>query len=293
MAKKDINKSDIMNEQCFLLYLDRLTDLAINTFEWVNLPAEIDERFLEYHLFLDGYILFLYDDIVNKYVVSKTTIGGRWNIYDTPIERVAYTNNGIQWQCDNQNSVIIYNNRIRTDTQQVAIYYAKKLTEIERTMDVNLMHTITPYIVGCDEKRRLTIKNMFNKVFNKEPVIIGTKDIEDFAKNLQVFNLNTKFQGLELNELKKQIFNEYLTCIGVPNVTVNKKERLVSDEVERNQGGVIAQQLTRLNTRKEACKKINEMFGLNIDVRYKEMETDETGGVDDGRIHNTGTNNIN
>lgn len=288
MAKKDVTKASMNNNITYLLYLDRLTDLAVNTFEWVNLPEGVDERFLEYHLFTDGYILFLYDEIVDKYVVTKSTLGGEWDIYDIPKDRVGYTNNGINWNVNNQNSVIIWNNRIHTDTQNVAMYYANKLTDIERTIDVNLIHSITPYIVGCNEKQKLTIKNMFNKIFNKEPLIIGTPDIQEIAKSLQVFNLNTKFQGLELNELKKQIFNEYLTYIGVPNVSINKKERLVSDEVERNQGGVIAQQLTRLNARKEACKAINNMFGLNIDVRYKEME--QTGGVDVGGIYNTGEN---
>lgn len=289
MPKKDINKSDMENVITLNLYQDRLTDLAINRFEWINLPPEIDERFLEYQLFINGYILFFKDEIVDKYAVAKCTLGQQWNIYDIPTERIAYSNNGIMWNRNNKDSVIIFNNRIWSNTVDVANFYAQKLTNIERTMDVNLMHTVTPYIIGCDEKQRLSFKNLFNKVFNKEPVIYGARNLTELDKSFKLFNTNTKFMGIELNELKKQIFNEYLTCIGIPNLTVNKKERLVSDEVERNQGGVIAQQFTGLNTRKRACEQINNIFGLNVDVQYREMESEEK---EDGRIHDTNTDDI-
>lgn len=74
----------------------------------------------------------------------------------------------------------------------------------------------------------------------------------------------------KLYTLKTQIWNEALTYLGITNTNVTKKERLISDEVNRNMGGVLANRYSRLNTRRMACEEINRMFGLNMDVDYRE-----------------------
>ena len=91
----------------------------------------------------------------------------------------------------------------------------------------------------------------------------------------------------KIYQLKIQYWNEALTYLGISNLNVQKKERLVADEVVRSQGGTIASRYSRLEARREACRKINVMFGLNIDVDYREdfreaddeiMFTGATGG---------------
>ena len=74
-----------------------------------------------------------------------------------------------------------------------------------------------------------------------------------------------------------QIWNEALTYLGISNISYQKKERLVSDEVIRNMGGTIASRYTRLEIRREACEKIKKLFGVEIEVDYREdfRETDD------------------
>ena len=76
--------------------------------------------------------------------------------------------------------------------------------------------------------------------------------------------------GDKLYQLKTQYWNEALTYLGISNLNMQKKERLVSDEVSRSQGGVIASRYSRLEARRQAAQKINDMFGLNIEVDYRE-----------------------
>ena len=45
---------------------------------------------------------------------------------------------------------------------------------------------------------------------------------------------------------------------------------MITDEVTRNQGGVIASRYSRLEARRQACEQINKMFGLNIWCDYRE-----------------------
>ena len=52
---------------------------------------------------------------------------------------------------------------------------------------------------------------------------------------------------------------------------------MVTDEVIRNMGGTIASRYSRLEMRRQACEKINEMFGLDIwcDYRADYREADD------------------
>lgn len=61
-----------------------------------------------------------------------------------------------------------------------------------------------------------------------------------------------------------------MTYLGISNINVVKKERMITDEVTRNQGGTVASRYSRLESRRQACKQINEMFNLNIWVDYRE-----------------------
>ena len=45
---------------------------------------------------------------------------------------------------------------------------------------------------------------------------------------------------------------------------------MITDEVQRNQGGTIASRYSRLESRRQAAEKINDMFGTNITVSYRE-----------------------
>ena len=74
----------------------------------------------------------------------------------------------------------------------------------------------------------------------------------------------------KLTELKSQVWNEALTYLGISNVNIQKKERLITDEVARTQGGTIASRYSRLESRRQAAEKINDMFGLDITVDFRE-----------------------
>ena len=87
-------------------------------------------------------------------------------------------------------------------------------------------------------------------------------------------NTNAPFVSLDLNNLKRQIWNEALTFFGVSNSNTEKKERQIGLEVSSNLGGVMAQRYIMLNSRRQAAEKINKMFGTNIKVNFRqEFET--------------------
>lgn len=267
--KKDSQfwESAYMNNRTYLQYYNRLTELAISMFEWQNLPETVDPRFLEMCLFGDGMCVFFQDEVLG-YLSLQCMIGGKLNVYRIPMERRAYATNGYQRDLDETNSVIIFNNYLHTNSLLDVEMFSKRLYNLDRAIDVNANAQKTPVLIQCDESQRLTMKNLYKQYEGNEPFIFGSKGLD--ANGLKVLQTGAPYVADKLYELKTQIWNEALTYLGISNINVVKKERMITDEVTRNQGGTVASRYSRLESRRQACKQINEMFGLDIWVEYRE-----------------------
>jgi hypothetical protein len=267
--KRDLQfcESAYMNNRTYLQYYNRLTELAISMFEWQNLPKTIDQRFLEMCLFCDGMCVFFQDEVLG-YLSLQCRIGGKLNVYRIPMERRAYATNGYQRELDGTNSVIIFNNYLHTNSMLDVEMFSKRLYNLDRAIDVNANAQKTPVLIQCDESQRLTMKNLYKQYEGNEPFIFGSKGLD--ANGLKVLQTGAPYVADKLYELKTQIWNEALTYLGISNINVVKKERMITDEVTRNQGGTVASRYSRLESRRQACKQINEMFGLDIWVNYRE-----------------------
>lgn len=249
-------------------YHDRLMELAMSMFEWRNLPESIDERFLELTLFQDGQAVFFRDDELEDYLCLQVACNGGFNVYRIPLRRRAYAVNGYQQNLTIDNSVIIYNNMLRKNSERMVWIFAEKLAELDQTIIVNCKAQKTPVLVRAEETQRLTLVNTYQQYDGNSPVIYGDKNLD--LSGLSVLKTDAPFVADKLYTLKTQIWNEALTYLGISNLNVQKKERMVSDEVIRNQGGTIASRYSRLNARRKACDEINEMFGLNISCDFRE-----------------------
>ena len=267
--KRDLQfcESAYMNNRTYLQYYNRLTELAISMFEWQNLPETVDQRFLEMCLFGDGMCVFFQDEVLG-YLSLQCMIGGKLNVYRIPMERKAYATNGYQRELDGTNSVIIFNNYLHTNSMLDVEMFSKRLYNLDRAIDVNANAQKTPVLIQCDESQRLTMKNLYKQYEGNEPFIFGSKGLD--ANGLKVLQTGAPYVADKLYELKTQIWNEALTYLGISNINVVKKERMITDEVTRNQGGTVASRYSRLESRRQACKQINEMFGLKIWVDYRE-----------------------
>ena len=257
------------NNYSFRQYFNRLAELSISMFEWINVPDSIDTRFLELALFKDGKAIFFKDEEMDEYLALRCVPQGRWNVYNIPIRRRAFASNGYNnGDLDIDNSVIIWNNALRTNSFLDVEIFSKRLYNLDRIIDVNCNAQRTPILVSCDETQRLTLLNLYKNYEGNEPVIFGEKSITTDA--LKVLNTGAPFVSDKLYQLKTQIWNEALTYLGISNVNFQKKERMVTDEVMRSMGGVIANRYSRLNARRQACEEINRMFNLNMNVKYRE-----------------------
>lgn len=255
-----------LNNKTYSDYYNRLMELALNVFEWENLPPSVDERFIELTLYEIGYCLYFNDEIIGNLALT-CTIGGQLDVYRIPLLRRAYAVNGYSKMCSAKDSVLIFNNYLHTPTQSTIELFARRLYEIERAIDINVKAQKTPTLILSDEQQRLTMINLYMQYDGNEPFIFGDKNLD--IEGIKSLKTDAPFVADKLEILKHQVWNEALTFCGIENSNQDKKERLVSDEVGSNYGNIEAQRNVMLNARKQAVKKINSMFGTKIDVHFR------------------------
>jgi hypothetical protein len=286
--KHDIfDESMILNNLTYRQYLNRLTELAISMFEWKNLPDTVDARYLELHLFETGCMVYFKDEVIGDLCLD-CIVNGRLDVYGNPLLRRAYSGfNNYQKLLTYNNSVIIWNNYLHSNSILDVEMFARRLYNIDRIIDVNANAQKTPVLLQGTEKQRLTLLNLYKEYEGNAPFIFGDKNLD--INSLKAFSTNAPYVCDKLYQLKTQIWNEALTYLGISNINIQKKERLITDEVTRNQGGTIASRYSRLESRRQAVEKINDMFGTNIEVNYRE-DFQQVG--DDNQPEDTGADTI-
>ena len=271
-----------LNNLTYTQYVNRLTELSISMFQWNGLPDTVDERYLELHLFLNGSMVYFKDDVIGDLCLDCMP-HGQLDVYGNPILRRAYSGyNNYNKLLKYTDSVIIWNNLMRTNSVLDVKMFARRLYNLDRIIDVNTNAQKTPVLVQGTEKQRLTLLNVYKEYDGNSPVIFGDTNID--LNSLKVLQTGAPYVSDKLYELKTQIWNEALTYLGISNVSFQKRERLISDEVIRSQGGTVASRYSRLTTRQKAAKEINKMFGTNISVDYREdfQVSDIDGNVKEG-----------
>lgn len=261
-------ESAVMNNATYIQYFNRLVELSVSMFEWQGLPETVDPRYLELHLFKNGSMIYFRDEVMGDLCLDCIA-NGQFDVYGNPISRRAYSSyNQYQKTLNESDSVIIWNNYLRQPSVLDVKMFAKRLYNLDRIIDVNANAQKTPVLVQGTEKQRLTLVNLYKEFDGNAPFIFGDKNLD--LNSLRAISTNAPYVADKLYQLKTQIWNEALTYLGISNLNIQKKERMITDEVQRNQGGTIASRYSRLEARREAVDKINRMFGTDISVDYRE-----------------------
>lgn len=271
--KTFFEESARLNNRAYMYYITRFSELALSVFKWENLPDTVDERFLELTLYTDGQAVFFRDEVLGE-LCLQCAVNGPFDVYRIPIRRRAYAVNGYQKNLTNKDSVIIWNNKLHTNTEPDMRVFARRLWDLDRSIEVNARAQKTPVMLQGPEEQRLTLVNLYKEYDGNAPVICGDKNLN--LEGFKSINTQAPFVGLDLYQLKTQIWNEALTYLGISNLTIQKKERVNTDEVTRSMGGTLASRNARLEARKKAAEEINKMFDLDISVHFKEdLDSDE------------------
>ena len=288
----------IINDRTMIDYIDRLKMLAISLFTWKDLDKYAGtgaSRFLELSLYEDGKGVFVKDSELG-YMALKVNPSDKLNIYNLPTKVMAWSI-GYNKEFAFDDVVYIMNNELQKPTREFMELFAYRLYETERTIDINLQAQKTPILIEGDTKTILTLKNVYMQYSGNTPFIFGNKQF-DISNKLNVLKTDAPYIIDKLDIHKHQIFNDALTVLGIDNANTDKKERLITNEVESNEQLITYYLNCFYKTRKKACDDIKEKFGLNISIELNKdiidllnvTENDiinyEDRGDDDGKIYN-------
>ena len=265
MSIKTFAKS--LNDLTFTDYYNRLMLLARSVFKWENLPNNMDERWIENSLFHEGKCVF-YNDETRGLMVAQCTADGSLNNYGDPTNITPY---GIDIEnkslTPGVDCVLIRNNDEMIPTSETLKLFAFRLADISRTIDVNVNAQKTPVLILTTEKGRLTLKNIYTQWNGNEPVIYGDKLLD--PEQFKALRTDAPIVFPQLQVEKQTLWNECLTFLGINNANTEKRERLITDEVEANNDHIDLSGECFLKARQMAADAINEIFGTDIKVSFR------------------------
>ena len=267
----------ILNNETFIDYLERFKKVALSIFEWVNLPKSMNAEYLEKCLYYNGQCALLKDKNYG-FINTNCCSNGNINIYGYPTSLNCYsfeysTNRKLytglidnlsdlqQAQRQYYECILVQNNWERVPTAGTMELFAYRLYEAERTIDINIKAQKTPVLLLIDEKQRLAFENIYSQFDGNRPVIFGDK-YSLSTDQIRSIKTNAPFVADKIQEYKKEIWNEALTFLGVNNIMVDKKERLITDEANSNNELINLNLQSYLAPRQEACRQFNEKFGF-------------------------------
>ena len=267
----------IVNNATYIDYLERLKKVALSIFEWVNLPSSMNSRWLERTLYYMGQAALLKDKNFG-FINTNCSSAGYVNIYGLPTKLNCYSfeyqslrnlytglnplsNKKQKQKEENEECILVLNNWEGIPTCNTIELFAYRLYEAESTAFTNIRAQKTPIMILVDEKQRLTMENLYNQYNGNQPFIFGDKNLLDNS-SITAVRTEAPYIADKIMDYKKEIWNEALTFLGVNNVIVDKKERLITDEANQNNELINLNLESYLAPRLEACKQFNEKFGL-------------------------------
>lgn len=257
--------SQITNYYTYLMKLRQCRSLAENVFCYEDMPEMIDVAYMNAVLVNKGAIAFFKDEIMGL-IALPFSISGKLDVYGRPQRIIAYGKNGYNKPLNKGEFVIMYDNYGRYPLILDIYQYAERLAEIERTKDINIRQQRTPRIWQTSDEKMRTLKDILNNVdaYSDDVIAYDSFAIDEINGVL----LPAPFVADKLQDEKEKLWNEFLRLIGVSNVSIQKKERNIKDEISASNGGTIASRFNRFEPRKKALEQIKEKFDIDIKVSY-------------------------
>lgn len=264
--KRRLVNSQLSNFKTYLAYRTKMLTLAENVFQFKNMNPFIDMAFVNSELVTKGSIAFFKDEVMGLIALPYTSIGSL-DIYGRPNRIAVIPKNGTYNRVLNRDEfVIMYDNDSHLPIYPNIIQSAERLALIKRTIDINIEQQRTPRVWKTTEENKKTMEDLVNNVDGNVNTIITYDNIDLDESNCVL--APAPYVADKLNQDKKEEWSEFLELIGITNVSVQKRERVIRDEVICSMGGTIASRYSRFTSRKNAIDKINKMFNENIEVEF-------------------------
>lgn len=255
------------NRRAYIKYLTWICKLAINRFRWVGLPDTCNVRVLETTLLTNGIAAISMPDDVDAWFSLPAAIQSPLSIYGEPVRWRCIGVNGDSFSSGIERGAIVYNSKARMGIWNAITLNARKMAHYDRTEDINLSAQKTPWLLTTDDEHKRDLINILNQIAVGEIAVAGTNSLVESVK-VGAINLDVPFKGAELGAAKRVLWSEILNLLGIPSLPYEKGERMIEAEALGNEAPTNIMLLDALDARREACKRLNDEFGLDVNVYF-------------------------
>lgn len=271
-----INPSEIhtQNIGLFFYYGDYLLKKIISVFKFSGLPDTWAENYFKYILFGCGYIA-IFKSKEYGVIPQHCSLSDNMTLFYQP-KRVLIANPVLKEQEleIGKNCELIKLQPDYTGIMDIVSYYADMLAVCSETVGVNLLNSKVSYVFFAKNKAEAeTFKKAYDKVSKGNPFVVLDKDnqSEEGRKEWDFFlqNVGNSYIVDKVLDDMKTIEDQFNTKVGIPNANTQKRERLISSEVEANDIDTKALVNIWLDTLNNDIMKVNKKYDLNLSVKYR------------------------
>lgn len=249
--------------QLLIQYREQIKALAISRYRWIGLPDNIDQRYLETTLLYQGQASIAKPHKRNRLYATQCAYQGILDINDNPVRWQCLSNQRHRFHADVTSGVFIFDNLLRINMTKWIELQARELLDIQQTMQINRLHQKVPYIITGPQEKKQDMLNLYRMIATGEPAIIANDSIN--LIKIDVLDVKQPYIGEELEAAWRNQWNNIYTMLGIKNLPF-KAERQVADEIEDQSHPTQLAFMNGLITRRQAAKRLNKLFGLNVKV---------------------------
>lgn len=259
-----------------VFYNRELLRLIFSAYEFTGVPSEWDYDYMLTHLFVDG--LFAITDTEVGVIPLRCGVTGV-NYWDHPTEvQIAVPVLGSMRRKIGEDCALVKLQYDYKGVMELVQRYSTNLAMCDSAIAVNLMNTKAAVIGQAeDQKQAQTLKKMFDEISAGKPFVVTKNGMVKMGETI-IFNpVKQAFVADDVLLVKRKIMNEFLTRIGIDNANTDKRERLISDEVNSNNEESMFSKNHWVKSVNEGLKEANRLYGLSLGFRQAKLETAEGG----------------
>ena len=253
---------------------------AISVFKW-KLPEEWDKDYFLYTLFGLGYIAVVDTDQYG--VICQGGALGGYNLYYRP-SYIIITNplikGTITANLDTDCALI----KLQPDygsIMDLVGYYADQLAIAAESLGINMLNVKSGTVFGAESKAKAeSYKKMYDTLSDGDPAVVIDKKLLDDQGKPTWFpftqHIKESYVVTDILSDMRKIESMFDTDIGIPNANTDKRERLITDEVNANNVETATRCELWLETLRKGIDKANSKYGLDISVDWR-VNPGETG----------------
>ena len=261
-----------LNNTSYFYYYDKLMKMIYTIFKFNNVPPYWCMPYFKEKLFNRG-VLAVVDTSAGVLPLECSCEG--INVWGMPvyfnINNVVLGN--LRGKIGEDGELIYFSVVENTYKSMVQLVdrYASLLANIDGSLNTALINSRIAQVFEASSNSQLkAMEKVYDQISNGKPAVFIRKNGEEPFEHAIFNNVKNTYIGNDLIITKQSIFNEFKSEIGINNSNTQKKERLITSEVENNKEELNSNIYDYYYNLSDCISKVNAMFNLNISVSFNE-----------------------